>query len=195
LTVIVDLPAPGAAIELGLNVTVCAPPCPEADKLIAESKPPETVVVIVEVPVLPLATLIDVGDAPTVKPGVVPVTVSETVVVSTMLPEVPVTLMLYVPATVVEATVIVMVEDPGPVIEVGLKVTLTPVGWPLADKEMVESKPPVTLLVMLEVPDLPCATESDAGEAERLNPGADELPARAAIRPAPFGLPHPVARS
>ena len=195
MTVIVDLPAPGAAIELGLNVTVCAPPCPEADKRIAESKPPETVVVIVEVPVLPLATLMDVGDAPTVKPGVVPVTVSETVVVSTMLPEVPVTLMLYVPATVVEATVIVMVEDPVPVMEVGLKVTLTPVGCPLADKEMAESKPPVTLLVMLEVPELPCATESDAGEAERLNPGADELPARAAIRPAPFGLPHPVARS
>jgi hypothetical protein len=29
----------------------------------AESKPPETVVVIVDVPALPLATLIDVGDA------------------------------------------------------------------------------------------------------------------------------------
>lgn len=151
--------------------------------------------VIVDVPELPLTTLIDVGDALTVKPGVVPVTVSETVVVSTMLPEVPVTLMLYVPATAVEATVMVMVEDPAPVIEVGLKVMLTPVGWPLADKEMAESKPPVTVLVMVEVPDLPCATESEAGEAERLNPGPDELPARAAIRPAPFGLPHPVARS
>lgn len=195
LTVMVNVPEPGAAMELGLKVTVCALPCPEADRLIAELKPPETAVVIVEVPELPLATLIDVGDALTVKFGVVPVTVSETVAVSTVLPEVPVTLMLYVPAAVDEATVIVIVEDPAPVIEVGLNVTVTPVGWPLADNEMPELNPPVTVLVMVDVPECPCATETEVGEAERLNPGPDELPARAAIRPEPFGLPQPVARS
>jgi hypothetical protein len=37
-------------MELGLKVTVCAFPCPEADKEIAELKPPETAVVIVAVP-------------------------------------------------------------------------------------------------------------------------------------------------
>ena len=63
-------------------------------------------------------------------------------------------MMVYVPAAVDEATVIVMVEVPAPVIEVGLKLTVTPVGWPLADKEMAESKPPVTVLVMVEVPEL-----------------------------------------
>ena len=62
-----------------------------------------------------------------------------------MLPEVPVTVMVYVPVAVDEATVIVMVEVPAPVIEVGLKLTVTPVGWPLADKEIAESKPPVTV--------------------------------------------------
>ena len=63
--------------------------------------------------------------------------------------------------------VIVMVEDPAPVIEAGLKVTVTPVGWPVADKEIAESKPPVTVVVMVDVPELPCATESEEGEAER----------------------------
>ena len=94
LTVMVAVPEPGAAMELGLKVTLLALPSPEADKVIAELKPPEIVVVMVDVPELPLATLIDVGDALIVKFGFVPVTVSETVVVSTVLPEVPVTVML-----------------------------------------------------------------------------------------------------
>jgi hypothetical protein len=48
------------------------------------------------------------------------VTVSETVVVSVVLPEVPVIVMGYVPAATVEATVIDMVELPVPVIDAGL---------------------------------------------------------------------------
>jgi hypothetical protein len=96
---------------------------------------------------------------------------------------------------VVEATVIVIVEVPAPVIEVGLKTMVTPVGWPLADNEIAELKPPVTVLVIFEVPELPCATETEVGEAERLKPGVDELLASALIRAAPFGLPNPVARS
>ena len=91
LTVIVDVPEPGAPIELGLKVTVLALPSPEADKVIAELKPPEIAVVMVDVPELPRATLIELGDALTVKLGLVPVTVRDTVVVSTVLPEVPVT--------------------------------------------------------------------------------------------------------
>jgi hypothetical protein len=51
--VMVDVPEPGAAIELGLKVTVWPLACPEADKEMAELKPPEIVVVIVEVPELP----------------------------------------------------------------------------------------------------------------------------------------------
>lgn len=90
----VEVPEPGAAIELGVNVTLCALPSPEADSEIAESKPPEIAVVIVEVPELPLATLIVVGDALIVKLGFVPVTVSETVVVSVVLPDVPFTVMV-----------------------------------------------------------------------------------------------------
>lgn len=151
--------------------------------------------VIVEWPEFPGSTVIDVGDAVMVKFGVVPVTVSETVVVSTVLPEVPFTVIVYVPGGVDEATSMVIVEVPAPVIEVGLKLTVTPVGWPLADNVIAESNPPVTVLVMVEVPELPCATVTEVGEAERLKPGPDELPASALISPLPFGLPQPVAKS
>ena len=47
-----------------------------------------------------------------------------------------------------------MVDDPEPGagMELGLKLTVTLLGWPLADKEIAESNPPVTALVMVEVP-------------------------------------------
>ena len=83
------------------------------------------------------------------------VIVSETVVVSVMAPEVPVTVMGYSPGTVVVPTVMVMIEVPVPVIEVGLNPTVTPAGWPVAVKPTDESKPPVTVLVMVDVPELP----------------------------------------
>lgn len=63
LIVIVEVPEPGAAMEVGLNVTLCAPPCPVADKVIAESKLPSAAVVMVTVPVAPWASVIAVGDA------------------------------------------------------------------------------------------------------------------------------------
>jgi hypothetical protein len=195
VTVIVDVPEPGAAIELGLKLTVTRDPWPLADKPIAELKPPEIAVVIVERPELPRATLSDVGEALMVKLGFVPVTVSDTVVLATVLPEVPVTVIVYVPTAVDEPTVIVIVELPAPVIEVGLKPTVTPDGCPVALKVMAPLKPPETVLVMVEVPACPCTTETEAGEADRLKPGDDELPASALSRPDPFGLPQPVARS
>jgi len=192
--VIVDVPEPGAAMDVGLKLTVAPVGWPLADKAIAELKPPETAVVIVDVPLLPCTTETAVGAAEMVKLGLaVAVTVSETAVVSVVLPEVPVTVMLYVPVAVDEATVIFMVEVPVPVIDVGLNATVTPVGWPVAVKETAESKPPVTVLVMVDVPELPCTTDTAVGEADRLKPGVD-VPESALISPA-FGLPQPVTRS
>lgn len=139
-----------------------------------------------------------VGDAERVKlPVTGAVTVSETEVVLVKPPPVPVTVIVYVPVAVVEATAIVIVEVPAPgaAIDVGLKVTVTPVGWPLADNATAELKPPETELVIVEVPLLPCTTETEPGEADRLKLGLDELPASALIRPEPFGLPRPVAKS
>ena len=97
----------------------------------------------------------ELGDALIVKFGLVPVTVSETVVVSTVLPEVPFTVMAYVPGAADADTVMVIVELPAPVIEVGLNATVTPLGCPVADRVMVPLKPPVTALVMVEFPALP----------------------------------------
>lgn len=90
--VMVEVPEPGAAMGLGLKATVRLP-SPLSDNVIAELKPSETAVVIVDVPDAPRARVSEVGDALRVKVGFVLVTVRLTVVVSTVLPEVPVTLM------------------------------------------------------------------------------------------------------
>lgn len=70
-----------------------------------------------------------------------------------------------------DATVIVIAELPAPVIEDGLKPTITPLGCPLADNPIDELKPPVTVLVIVEVPAAPCATLTELGDADKLNPG------------------------
>jgi len=92
-TVILDVPLPGAAMGVGLKLTVAPLPCPDADKAIAELKPPETVVIIVELPELPRDTVSEVGDAETAKFGGA-ATVSDTVVVLVTPPPVPVTVIV-----------------------------------------------------------------------------------------------------
>src|ERR1700728_4188930 len=105
------------------------------------------------------------------------------------------TLILYVPKTVDGPAVMVMVEVPAPVIEVGLKVTVTPAGWPVADKEMPASKPLSTVLVITEVPEPPCTKETVGGEAVSPKPGRLIVSINPVIRPLPFGLPQPLAKS
>jgi len=70
--------------------------------------------------------------------------------------------------TVVEATAMDIVDDPEPgaAIDVGLKFTVTPVGWPEADSPIAELNPPETAVVIVDVPLEPWATESEAGEGE-----------------------------
>jgi hypothetical protein len=93
LTVMVMVEVPAPVIDVGLKLRVTLDPVTEPDSLMAELKPPLTAVVIVTFPVFEGETEIEVGDALMVKLGVAPGTVSETVVVSTVLPEVPVTVM------------------------------------------------------------------------------------------------------
>ena len=89
------MPEPGAAMEVGLKVTVCPLPCPDADKVIAELKLPVIAVVIFAVPDAFLATVIEVGEAVTEKPADTPeVTVRDTVAVCVNPPPVPVIVML-----------------------------------------------------------------------------------------------------
>jgi len=63
-----------------------------------------------------------------------------------------------VPGEVDEATLIVIVEVPAPMMEVGSKVTLTPLGSPDAERAIDELNPPETAVVIVEVPLLPSAT-------------------------------------
>jgi hypothetical protein len=80
--------------------------------------------------------------------------------------------------------------------EVGLKLTVTPVGAPEAVNATAELKPPETVDVIVEVPVLPTTTETGVGEAERAKAGVCVVePASALIRPVPLGLPQPVTRS
>jgi hypothetical protein len=67
-----------------------------------------------------------------------------------------------------EATVKVAVELPEPVTDDGLKPTVTPEGWPDAERATAELNPPDAVTVMVEFPLLPDATESEDGDAERL---------------------------
>ena len=86
--------------------------------------------------------------------------------------------------------------EPGAAIGVGLNVTVTPVGWPLAVKAIAASKPPDTAVVIVELPLLPCTTETELGDAEMLKLGVGEdPPVSAFISPTQFGLPQPVTRS
>ena len=82
------------------------------------------------------------------------VTVKVTVVLCCVPPPLPVTVMGYVPTAVPAPTVMVMVDcpEPGAGIVCGLKPTVVPVGAPEADRLIALLKPPLTVVVMVDVP-------------------------------------------
>ena len=79
MTVIVEVPAPGAGIEAGLKLTVTPEGCPEALSEIAESNTVDTMVVMVKVVEDPGGILTDFGAVVIEKLGMA--TVSDTLVV------------------------------------------------------------------------------------------------------------------
>src|SRR5271169_5591891 len=97
--------------------------------------------------------LTDAGEADSVKFGAA-VTVSVTVVFCWMPPPLPVTVIGYVPAVVLLPTVVVIVElpEPGAGIGFGLKLTVVPAGTPEADRLIALLKPPLTVVVIVDVP-------------------------------------------
>ena len=182
----------------GLNAAVTPLPRPLADRVTLPAKPLVGWIVIVVVPCDDRVMVKLVGDAVSVKlPVATAVTVRLTVAFCVMLPPVPVTVMVYVPVAVVAATAMLMVEvpEPGAAMDAGLKLTVTPVGWPDAVKAMAELKPPETVVVIVDEPFPPWTTETEAGEAEMVKLGVVEVGAKALIKPVPFGLPQPVTRS
>lgn len=197
MTVIVELPLPvppAGLMDGGLKLMATPLSFTDPDNEIEETEPLATVAVIVDELELPLLMVSAVGDALIVKTGAAEGTVSVTVVVATVLPEVPVTVIVYVPPAVPAGTFTVIVEVSVPEIELGLKLTEGPVGDEEPVRVIVPLKPPLGVNEIVEVPELPAATESDEEEELSVKPGV-AAPESAPIRLAPFGLPQPVARS
>lgn len=118
--------------------------------------------------------------------------VSEMVVDAVREPEVPPMVIVDVPAAVPEATVRVSVLVV--LVGFGLKPAVTPLGRPVAFSVTLPLKPPAGTTVIVLVPWAPDAIVSEFGLAVRLKDGPAGW-VRALMRAAPFGLPHPVARS
>ena len=66
----------------------------------------------------------------------------------------------------VKATAIFRLEvpDPGAAMDAGVKLTVTPAGWPVADKATAELNPPEMAVVIVDKPASP-RTVTEAGEA------------------------------
>jgi len=123
---------------VGLLKPTARPGSVEALSEIGELNPSVTAVVtVLKVLALRLTvTLAGEADTPKSAAGVEAFTVSATVALCTVEPLVPVIVMLYVPAAVPASTANVATELPAPVIEAGLKLTVTPFGAPVADNPM-----------------------------------------------------------
>ncbi len=80
----------------------------------------------------------------------------------------------YVPTGVLAPTVMVIVEvpEPGAGMVAGLKLTVVPDGMPEADRLIALLNPPLTVVVMVDVPCFPWLTLREAGEAEIVKLGA-----------------------
>ena len=90
-------------------------------------------------------------------PPLAAVMVKDRVAVCVTPPPEAVIVMLEVPVAAVELVVMVMIELPlpGAAIEVGLKLAVTPVGRPEAERETAELNPPLTLAEIVLLPELP----------------------------------------
>lgn len=194
VSVEVTLPFAGGVTGLVENVAVTPLGRPLALRVVAESKPPVLVIVIVLVPLLPCATVTEVGEALTLNAGdEVELTVRAIVVVAVKLPEVPVIVTVAVPVVAVEDAV--SVSTLVPVVGLVPNAAVTPLGSPDAASVTLPVNPPASVTLIVLVPLLPWVTVKLLGEAESVKLGDDDDPASALIRLAPFGLPHPVTRS
>jgi hypothetical protein len=102
--------------------------------------------------------------------GAPPVIVRLIAAVALNVPEVPVIVTGYVPATVVEATAKVTKVEL--VDEVGLKVAVTPVGWPDAANVTLPANGLMSVTVMVSVPLAPVAIDKLTAEGVSTKPPA-----------------------
>src|SRR5207302_1752277 len=99
--------------------------------------------------------------------------VNAIVAVWVMPPPVAVTVTFVVPvvAVLLAAKVRVELPLPGAAMDVGLKLAVTPEGRPEADSAIAELNPPLTVVEMVVLPELPWATDKLAGEALKVKLG------------------------
>jgi hypothetical protein len=144
----------------GLKLTLEPAGTPPALSATVCAEPLVTAVEIVELPLLPWATVMVLGLALIEKSsGGGVVTVSETVVECVALEPAPVIVSVYPPVGVAAPTFTVIVDEPPAVTGFGLKLTLVPEGTPaVALSATVCAEPLVTAVEIVEAPLLPWAT-------------------------------------
>jgi hypothetical protein len=86
-----------------------------------------------------------------------------------------VTFVVPVVAVLLAVNVSVELPAPGAAMEAGLKLALTPAGNPETDKETAELKPPLTVVEIVVVPELPWVTDKLAGEAPTVKSGVADF--------------------
>ena len=137
--------------DVGLNAAVTPLGWPVAANDTLPVKGLTSVTVIVSVPLAPWAIDRVAAEGLSVKVPDTGVTVSEMeVVTGVSVPEVPVMVIGYVPATVEEATVNVSTLDVAE--DVGLNAAVTPLGWPVAANDTLPVKGLTSVTVMVSVP-------------------------------------------
>jgi hypothetical protein len=145
--------------DVGLNAAVTPVGNPDAEKDTLPVNGLMSVTVIVSVPLEPATTDRVVADGLSVKPPVGEVTVSAMVVVTGVsVPEVPVMVIVEVPAAAVllaaSVSTLEVVED------VGLNAAVTPVGKPVAAKDTLPVNGLTSVTVIVSVPLEPATTDS-----------------------------------
>ncbi len=139
-------------VEAGLNVAVTPLGSPVAVNATLLVNPPVRVIVIVLAPLAPRFTIKLAGDAESAKSGAGgALTVRINVVERVSPPPVPLMFTLDIPVAAALDAVSVSELLP-PIVEVGLKVAVTPLGSPLALSATLPVNPPVRVIVMALAP-------------------------------------------
>jgi len=172
--------------EDGLKLAVAPEGRPEVDRLTVLAKPPIEVMETVAPADPPCTTEPEVGLTLMVKSGTTAaVTVKVQVVVWVFPPPVPVMVIEYVPAGVVEAVEIVSVELKLGVPLSGEKLAVASDGRLEADKLTVPLKPPTEPMETVALVDPPCTTEPEVGLTLMVKSGAGGATYVVAVIPLP----------